>query len=193
MMGAFVAAVSPPPPPPPPPRGTQSATPRESRPIEAVSPALAPIEAPDDIAPEAAVVDTGFDRGDPTKGVGQLGGHEEGVDGGLPHAPPPPPVIKQPPPEVVRVGGNVLAPRKIKDVKPAYPVIAQRSRVEGLVTLEAMIDTAGRVSNVRVLKSVALLDQAAIDAVRQWEFTPTLLNGVPVSVIMNVTVNFRLQ
>jgi protein TonB len=193
MMGAFVAAVSPPPPPPPPPRGKSSTTTRESQPVEAVNRDLAPTVAPDEVTPEAGPPNTCLECGGDTGGVPD--GHEFGVPfgNGVGPPPPPPPVIKQPPPEVVHVGGNVLAPRKIRDVKPVYPVIAQRSRVEGLVILEATIDTAGRVINVRVLQSKALLDQAAIDAVRQWEFTPTLLNGVPVSVIMNVTVNFRLQ
>jgi protein TonB len=65
--------------------------------------------------------------------------------------------------------------------------------VEGVVILEAIIGADGRVQEVRVLRSKPLLDQAAIDAVRQWLFTPTLLNGVPVPVIMTVTVNFALE
>jgi protein TonB len=109
-------------------------------------------------------------------------------------APPPPP----PPPgsaaaNAVRVGGNIAAPRKIKDAPPVYPAIAQSARVSGIVIVEATLGADGRVIDARVLRSIPLLDQAALDAVRQWEYTPTLLNGVPVPVIMTVTVNFTLQ
>ncbi len=90
----------------------------------------------------------------------------------------------------VRVGGDIKEPTKIRDVKPIYPVDAQAANVQGVVILEATIGPAGNVINVKVLRSIALLDQAAIDAVRQWQFTPTLLNGVAVPVLMTVTVNF---
>jgi protein TonB len=90
----------------------------------------------------------------------------------------------------VRVGGNIPAPRKLKDVKAEYPAIARAAGVSGIVIVETTIDTQGRVSNARVIRSVALLDAAALSAVSQWEFTPTLLNGSPVPIIMSVTVNF---
>ena len=105
-------------------------------------------------------------------------------------APPPPP---PPPPAPVRVGGNIKPPTKVKDVKPTYPAIAQSARVQGVVIIEATIGPNGKVQDAKVLRSIPLLDAAALDAVRQWEFTPTLLNGVPVPVIMTVTVNFTLQ
>ena len=92
----------------------------------------------------------------------------------------------------VRVGGAIKAPIKTRDVRPVYPEIAQSARVQGVVILETTIDEQGRVSDARILRSIPLLDQAASDAVRQWEFTPTLLNGAPVSVIMTVTVQFSL-
>jgi protein TonB len=85
------------------------------------------------------------------------------------------------------------APRKIVHVPPRYPPTAQAARVEGLVALEAVIDATGRVNDVRVVHSIPPLDQAAIDAVRQWRFTPTLLNGEPVSILLTVTVRFTLQ
>ena len=103
--------------------------------------------------------------------------------------PPPPP----PPLEPVRVGGNISPPAKVTDVPPVYPTVAQAARVQGVVILEAVIGSDGRVTDVKVLRSVALLDDAAIAAVRQWEYMPTLLNGVPVPVIMTVTVNFTMQ
>ena len=90
----------------------------------------------------------------------------------------------------VRIGGNIRAPKKIKDVKPVYPAIAQSARVAGAVTIEATIGPDGRVIDAKVVRSIPLLDQAALDAVRQWQYTPTLLNGVPVPVLVTVTINF---
>jgi len=93
----------------------------------------------------------------------------------------------------VRVGGNIREPRKTKSVDPIYPSAAKEARIQGAVVLEAVISVEGRVEDLNVLRSVPELEEAAIEAVRQWEYTPTLLAGVPVPVIMTVTVNFRLQ
>lgn len=93
----------------------------------------------------------------------------------------------------LRVGGNIKAPTKIRHVNPVYPPVAQEAKVSGLVIIEALIGPDGAVQDARVLKSVPLLDQAALEAVMQWRFTPTLLNGQAVPVIMTVTVNFTLQ
>jgi TonB family protein len=90
----------------------------------------------------------------------------------------------------VRIGGQIKAPNKIKDVKPVYPAIAQSARAAGVVTIEATIGPDGKVIDAKVVRSIPLLDQAALDAVRQWEYTPTLLNGVPVPVLVTVTINF---
>ena len=151
-----------------------------------MSPAAAPIEAPEEILPETGL-DTGLDLAGGIEG-GVAGGVIGGIVGGLPMPPPPPP----PPAAPIRVGGNIKPPQKIKDVAPIYPPIAQSARVEGVVILEATIGQNGRVVDVKVLRSIPLLDGSAVQAVRQWEFTPTLLNGVPVPVIMTVTVNFTL-
>ena len=78
-------------------------------------------------------------------------------------------------------------------MQPVYPLIAQSARVQGVVIIEATIDPDGKVADTRVLRSIPLLDQAALDAVRKWEYEPTLLNGVAVPVIMTVTVNFTLR
>jgi periplasmic protein TonB len=102
---------------------------------------------------------------------------------------PPPPTPKEP----VRVGGSIRPPQKIRDVRPVYPAVALETRIHGIVILEAVIGEDGRVRSLRVLRSIPLLDQAATDAVRQWVFTPTLLNGQPVPVAMTVTVAFNLQ
>jgi TonB family protein len=90
----------------------------------------------------------------------------------------------------LKVGGPIAMPAKIKDVRPVYPPDARAAGVQGVVILEAVIDEMGAVSSARVLRSIPLLDQAALDALRQWQFTPTLVNGVPVSVMMTVTINF---
>ena len=91
----------------------------------------------------------------------------------------------------VRIGGQIKPPTKIKDVKPVYPAIAKSARVAGVVTIEATIGPDGTVIDAKVVRSIPLLDQAALDAVRQWEYTPTLLNGVPVPVLVTVTINFK--
>jgi protein TonB len=169
-MMAFVAA---PPPPPPPPMD--------------VSPDAAPLEAPKEIKAETGL-EAGFERASGVEG-GIIGGVAGGITGGIPEPPPPPP----PPAAPVRVGGNIKPPQKTRDVRPVYPPIAQSARVQGIVIIEATIGPDGAVKDAKVLRSIPLLDAAALDAVRQWVFTPTLLNGVPVPVIMTVTVQFTLQ
>jgi protein TonB len=153
-----------------------------------VNPNAAPVEAPKEIKPEP-VNPPNYSMTGVVGGVagGIPGGVVGGVVGGIP--PPPPP----PPPQVVRVGGDIKEPKKIQDKKPVYPQIAQTAKVQGVVIIEATIGKDGSVKDAKILRSVALLDQAAIDAVKQWKFTPTLLNGVPVEVLMTVTVNFTLQ
>ena len=155
-----------------------------------VNPAAAPVEAPAEIRPETGI-EAGVANASGVIG-GIIGGVTGGVVGGLEAAPPPPPP-PPPPPAPVRVGGQIRAPQKIKDVRPVYPAIAQSARVQGIVIIEATIGPNGQVQEAKVLRSIPLLDAAALDAVKQWQFTPTMLNGVPVPVIMTVTVNFTLQ
>ena len=93
----------------------------------------------------------------------------------------------------IRIGDGVAPPRKIHDVRPVYPPAARESGVEGLVVLEATIDPTGEVSDIEVLKSVPELDEAAIAAVEQWRYEPTLVDGEPVSILMTVTINFMLS
>ncbi len=129
----------------------------------------------------------------------EIGGEPEGlgVEGGLPvglgaeivfRLPP----GRQEPSKPVRPGGDIKPPRRIKYVVPIYPELAKKARVEGIVILEAIIDPSGQVSNLRVLRSVPLLDDAALSAVQQWHYEPTLLNGVSVPIVMTVTVQFEL-
>ena len=93
----------------------------------------------------------------------------------------------------LRVGENIKAPAKIRDVRPAYPPIARAANVTGVVIIEVRIGTDGSVEEAHVIRSIPLLDQAALDAVKQWKFVPTMMNGQAVPIIMTVTVNFTLQ
>jgi len=103
----------------------------------------------------------------------------------------PPPAISDAP---IPVGGDVERPIKISGPTPQYTEVARRARIQGVVIVEAIIDKSGRVTDVRVLKALPMgLDQAAVDAVRQWRFEPATLNGKPVDVFYSLTVNFRLQ
>jgi protein TonB len=181
-------AVPPPPPPPPPPASRPAAVARVV-PKAPETPAgfVAPIEVPEEIQPEESL-DLGGIEGGVAGGVegGVPGGVVGGVVGGLPDAPPPPPAAP------VRVGGLVREPRKLVNVKPVYPELAVKARLEGVVIIEATIDPRGRVSNATVLRGLPLLDEAALEAVRQWVYTPTLLNGVPTPIIVVVTLTFSL-
>lgn len=147
----------------------------------------APVVAPDTIGVEPGVI---FQPDDvDTTGVDSLVG---GLDVGLiaVDVPPTPPVAPSGP---VIVGGNIRAPARTRYVMPEYPDIARAARVQGVVIIEAIIGADGKVENARVLKSKPLLDEAALAAVRAWEYTPTLLNGRPTPVIMTVTVQFFLK
>ena len=92
----------------------------------------------------------------------------------------------------LRVGGDIKPPVKLRDVRPAYPPIAQAANVTGVVIMEVRIGTDGSVDEAHVIRSIPLLDQAALDAVKQWKFVPTMMNGQAVPVIMTVTVNFAM-
>jgi protein TonB len=96
------------------------------------------------------------------------------------------------PKDPIPISSGVRRPRKIKDVQPIYPAIARQAGVQGTVVIDAIIGPDGRVREAQVRVSVPLLDRAALEAVKQWEFTPTLLNRVPVAVVMTVEVRFRL-
>lgn len=95
--------------------------------------------------------------------------------------------------KVLRIGGDVKAPGRVKYVQPVYPQEARDAGVRGTVIIEAIVDETGHVAETKVLRSVTGLDQAAVDAVMQWEYTPTLLNGAPVPVLMTVTVTFTMR
>jgi len=150
---------------------------------------LAPVQAPSAVGPESGVVipaDSGI-------GDASRAGIVPGVEGGVPDPLGWTPALPPPPAPPVRPGGDIRRPVKIADASPIYPPLALSARVQGVVIIEAIIGKTGIVEEATVLRSVPLLDAAALAAVRQWRYTPTLLNGVPVSVIMTVTVTFSLD
>jgi protein TonB len=110
----------------------------------------------------------------------------------IPLPPPPPPPPAPPRPTLVRPGGVIREPKKIVDVPAVYPEFARLAKVEGRVVIEAIIDERGMVMDTRILQSHAMLDAAALAALKQWRYTPTLLNGMPVRVLMTITFNFTL-
>ena len=129
-----------------------------------------PIRLPEDIEPEIEIPDTD-------------------IIFGIPEGPPP-----AEPEGPIRVGGDVQPPVKVSAPSPQYTEIARKARIQGVVIVEAIIDKQGSVTNVKVLKGLPMgLDTAAADAVKKWKFKPATLNGKPVAVIYNLTVNFRLQ
>jgi protein TonB len=204
-----VAPIAPPPAPaPPPPVEVAVPTRREAKPQTlptTPAPLVMPSAIPKEIAklveePIAAPVNVigGVPGGVP-------GGLAGGVLGGilssqediavLPPPLPPPPPMPPPLPKVartgpIRVGGNVQEPRPIKTVPPVYPALASKARVAGTVVLEATLTKEGTVEAIHVISGHPLLIEAAIAAVKQWQYEPTLLNGEPVSVILTAKVNF---
>jgi protein TonB len=156
----------------------------------AVSNRAAPV-----VAPTGLTDETGHENEVASPQDGALTGVESGPPSDIPGAgianvpPPPPPEPIRP----VRLHSGMKAPVKTAHVAPLYPMIARQAHIDGVVILEAVLDDQGRVESVRVLRSIPMLDQAAVDAVRQWRFTPALLNGQAVPVVMTVTVNFTLQ
>jgi protein TonB len=153
---------------------------------------VAPTTAPDRIADE-----TPRPPGMPSTSLNVVGaGSPIGVAGAPVDLGAPPPVVTPAPPRPrtpMRVGGIIQPPARVTFVAPVYPAIAKLSRVEGDVGLEATIDETGRVTKVVVRQSVPLLDKAAIEAVSLWRYTPTILNGEPVAVILTVTVRFKIN
>lgn len=105
----------------------------------------------------------------------------------------PPPTAAEPTGPIY-VGGDVQAPVKVNAPQPQYTEIARKARIQGVVIVQAIIDKEGSVQNVKVLKGLPMgLDQAAVEAIKSWKFKPATLNGKPVTVYYNLTVNFTLQ
>lgn len=123
---------------------------------------------------------------------GQAGGVLGGILGGTGTVAPPPPPKAAPKHGPYRVGGQVRPPKIIDEVQPAYPPLAREARVQGDVKIDSVIDAQGDVTNLKLVSGNPLLITAALDAVRQWKYQPTTLNGTPISVEMQVTVHFSL-
>ena len=90
----------------------------------------------------------------------------------------------------MRVGSGIRTPQKVVDVAPVMPPEAVQANIRGVVIVEVVIAPDGAVRDAKILRSIPLLDRAALDAVAKWRYEPTLLNGVPVPVIIVVAVNF---
>ncbi len=194
MLTTFLAAPPPPPPPPPP---AQPVVQKVVKPMAKLIEAgrlRAPTAIPKEIAmikeeqmPDVSA--TGVVGGVPG-GVagGAMGGVIGGIIGGVvPQAIAPPREIRR-----IRVGGNVQQAKLVNQVLPLYPPLAKSARIQGTVRLDALISKEGTIQNLRVLSGHPLLVQSAMDAVRQWRYQPTLLNGEPVEVVTTIDVVFTL-
>ena len=113
--------------------------------------------------------------------------------GGVPGAPPPPPPPKAKPSGPVRIGGQVAAANLIKKVQPVYPPLAKSARVQGQVEFTAIIGKDGTIRELKLVRGHPLLVNAAKEAVQQWKYKPTMLNGEAVDVITQIDVNFTLS
>ncbi len=188
---AFLAPMPTPLPPPAPPkgspRGSGKRTPLKAQAAVAPGTLVAPVDIPEEI---------------PEEGISE-GGDRFGVPWGVEYGEEQPaptwelenwinlPLEKEE--EPVRAVGEIKPPRLVRRVEPVYPEIARQARKEGVVILEATTDIYGRVVNIRILRSEPFLDEAAVEAVRQWVYEPMIINGRPRSVTFTVTVIFRLQ
>jgi len=173
--------------PPPPPAPRSAAAPPQ---IPTVSQYAAPVVAPTSIAPETWTPTYEASSHGVVDGVspGNFGTNIDRV-----FDVPPVPVVTAPPSPPRRVGGAIKAPVKVVNIPPIYPELAQRTRVEDVVILETVIDESGNVTSARVLRGHPLLNQAALEAVQRWKFTPARLNDEAIPVVMTVTVQFKLQ
>ena len=195
MMATMLSAPPPPPPPPPPPAVAQVVHVKPQAHLmdagKLMQPKVIPKEVKiikEDAEPDVA---TGMTGGVPG-GVagGSMGGVLGGVIGGMGAAPPPPRPHQTGP---LRVGGNVQAARIVNRVQPVYPPLARQTRISGTVRLHAIIGKDGAITSLEVMSGHPLLQQAALDAVRQWRYQPTLLNGEPVDVDTTIDVIFSLN
>jgi protein TonB len=192
-----------PPPPPAPPAGPAPASPHIVHPrtqsIYSVRRLTTPSSIPKSVAQEnagaAAAPDLDGVAGGVSGGVvgGELGGLVGGAFGSTGTAVPPPPPQPQPTKRIVRAGSGIKAPRQIYSVNPEYPRLARDTHIQGIVIVDAIIDEQGNVVQARAVSGHLLLIAAALKAVLQWKYEPTSLNGQPVSVALQVQVNFELK
>ena len=203
-LSSFLVAPPPPPPPPPPPAAT---------PVKIVKVAPRQFDAGRLLAPKTIPKEIAMIKEDempPVAAAGVVGGVPGGVPGGTPGgviggiigavpsaAPPPPPPVKEAPkpvtPKQIRVGGNVQSAKLIKRPTPVYPPLAKQARIQGTVRFNAIIGKEGAIQNLTLVSGHPLLVPSATEAVRQWVYQPTLLNGEPVEVVTQIDVNFTLS
>jgi len=200
---SFLVAPPPPPPPPPPPAAVpqvkvQKVIPRQFDAGRLMAPKQIPKEIAmikeEEMPPAAVGVVGGVPGGVPG---GTAGGVIGGIIGSVPSAAPPPPPPKEAPkpqvPKQIRVGGNVQAAKLVNQPKPQYPPLARQARIQGVVRFNAIIGKDGSIANLTLVSGHPLLVPSATEAVRQWRYQPTLLNGEPVEVVTQIDVNFTLS
>ncbi len=196
MLTMLLVAPPPPPPPPPPPAATPVKVVKPMARLIQAGKLMAPRAIPKEVAmikeqempPDVGNVGVvGVPGGVPG---GQAGGVLGGIIGGLGSNLPPPPKEA---PKRIRVGGQVQTAKLINKVQPIYPPLAKQARIQGTVRLQAIIAKDGSIVELQVLSGHPLLVQAALDAVRQWRYHPTLLNGEPVEVVTTIDVVFTLS
>jgi len=204
---SFLVAPPPPPPPPPPPAAA---------PVKVVKVIPRQFDAGRLMAPKAIPKEIAQIKEEelppPSSGAGVVGGVPGGVAGGTPGGvlggilgsvpsaappPPPPPVkkeeVKPATPQRIRVGGNVQQAKLLRQPRPVYPPLAKQARIQGVVKLNAIISRDGTIQNLTVISGHPLLVPSAMEAVKQWVYAPTLLNGEPVEVVTQIDVNFTLS
>src|SRR5665213_1043629 len=191
MLSTLLIAPPPPPPPPPPP---------QAAPVKIIKPVArlltqGKLMAPRAIPKDVAVFKEAELPPEPPAGSGVMGGLGGGdilggLGGGSSASAPPPP-----PPKAlsrIKLGGQVQAAKIVAQPQPVYPALARQARIQGNVVLHAIIDKDGRVGQLEVVSGHPLLVQSALDAVKQWRYQPTQLNGDPVEVDTTITVSFVL-
>jgi protein TonB len=206
---SFLVAPPPPPPPPPPPAAAP--------PVKVVKVIPRQFDAGKLMAPKVVPKEVAQIKEEelppPTSGVaGVVGGVPGGVAGGTPGGvlggiigsvpsaappPPPPPEKKEAPkpvtPQRIKVGGNVQSAKLVRQPRPVYPPLAKQARISGVVRLSAIISKDGTIQHLEVISGHPLLVPSALEAVKQWVYQPTLLNGEPVEVQTQIDVNFTLS
>ncbi|HEV2520858.1 MAG TPA: TonB family protein [Candidatus Acidoferrales bacterium] len=188
MLSTLLIAPPPPPPPPPPPAPVKTIVKPVARLIQSGK-----LMQPRAIPKEVAVFKEAELPPDVITNSGQTGGVFGGIPGqGMVSGPAVPPPPKPTAPARIKQGGNVTAASIITQTRPVYPPLARQARIQGNVVLHAIIDKDGKVAQLEVISGHPLLVQSALDAVKQWRYKPTLLNGDPVEVDTTITVTFTM-
>jgi periplasmic protein TonB len=190
----FLVAPPPPPPPPPPPAAQQIKVVKQIQTDIINGQLRTPTKIPEKIqmikeeeAPPPVSTMAGVVGGVPGAAGGQMGGVIGGIINSTPIA-----VPKVATPQRVRVSQGVTQGLLLRKIQPAYPPLARQARIQGSVLLQAEISKDGSIQNLRLISGHPMLAPAAIEAVKQWKYKPYILNGEPVEVETQITVNFTL-